>query len=680
MEFSRREQQMNKIKITLKSDLCAASGDGFSSSIDTDVCIDRYGLPFVPSRRLKGCLREAAEYIELDRDVVNSIFGVTGSDKPGSLKISDALLEDYGMLSKEADCLIHANKIHGAEITKFFTSVKAETKIDSSSGAAEDNSLRFTRTVNHYLPKINKGDEDKETVFIADIEIDDKYTTDFMKICKALKNIGYKRNRGYGAVKCELIKSDCANRTVLISTGDILDNETYTIGYTVILNDNVFIPSATADSSYDYIPGSTVLGAFAGKYLSINNEDGNFENLFLKNNICFSPLYITKKENEYSIPAVPLLGRIKGEDGVFNVTERTDDKIIKPFKNGYLTERYEYIKPVTETIYHHSTSEKVLYTQNCISKGQLFSGTISGKGIYLKSILNLLNGSIRFGRSKTAQYSLCDIISSEIISKDKNNEVKLEKGEYYAAVALSDIVLMDEFGNYNPSYELLKEKLGEKSELFCFKPGSNDDKMSFSTIRYKAIMGYNAKRGLQSPHYRVIAAGSAVVFKAADTGNISKNILIGEKFGEGFGHIAIYKLSEFKCSSTSNDKLSAKDLPVKGLISQLLDNKLAYEDMRNEAIDFVKNHIEELKELNASTVGRLILMAKQSKVRSDFENRYKSIKTESKINTVKSILEKADVKRNKLKDSNLWRNYVLIILNLTKYKLKENKKEDSNHD
>lgn len=51
---------MSRIKIILKSDLCAASGDGFSSVIDTDVSYDKYGFPVIGARRLKGCLRDAA--------------------------------------------------------------------------------------------------------------------------------------------------------------------------------------------------------------------------------------------------------------------------------------------------------------------------------------------------------------------------------------------------------------------------------------------------------------------------------------------------------------------------------------------------------------------------------------------------------------------------------------------
>ena len=52
-----------ELRITLKSDMCSASGDGFSLSIDTDVSYDSHGLPVIPSRRIKGCMLESAKYI-----------------------------------------------------------------------------------------------------------------------------------------------------------------------------------------------------------------------------------------------------------------------------------------------------------------------------------------------------------------------------------------------------------------------------------------------------------------------------------------------------------------------------------------------------------------------------------------------------------------------------------------
>ena len=61
-----------ELRITLKSDMCSASGDGFSLSIDTDVSYDSHGLPVIPSRRIKGLyagVRKVHRRTEYRRDI-----------------------------------------------------------------------------------------------------------------------------------------------------------------------------------------------------------------------------------------------------------------------------------------------------------------------------------------------------------------------------------------------------------------------------------------------------------------------------------------------------------------------------------------------------------------------------------------------------------------------------------
>ena len=92
-----------ELRITLKSDMCSASGDGFSLSIDTDVSYDSHGLPVIPSRRIKGCMLESAKYIGAQN--IGGIFGVSGTSR-GSLRIGNAVPEGYASLCTEAECLI----------------------------------------------------------------------------------------------------------------------------------------------------------------------------------------------------------------------------------------------------------------------------------------------------------------------------------------------------------------------------------------------------------------------------------------------------------------------------------------------------------------------------------------------------------------------------------------------
>ena len=49
-----------KIKIELLSDLCTCSGETYNSMVDMDVVYDENGIPYIPAKRLKGCIRESA--------------------------------------------------------------------------------------------------------------------------------------------------------------------------------------------------------------------------------------------------------------------------------------------------------------------------------------------------------------------------------------------------------------------------------------------------------------------------------------------------------------------------------------------------------------------------------------------------------------------------------------------
>ena len=49
-----------RIKIKLLSDLCTCSGETYNSIVDMDVVYDENGIPYIPAKRIKGCIREAA--------------------------------------------------------------------------------------------------------------------------------------------------------------------------------------------------------------------------------------------------------------------------------------------------------------------------------------------------------------------------------------------------------------------------------------------------------------------------------------------------------------------------------------------------------------------------------------------------------------------------------------------
>lgn len=80
----------NSLKITLKSDLCAGSGFSYAGLIDSDISYDKYGVPFISGRRLKGCMKESAYMIKTDQAQIKRIFGVSGDNGSYGVIIGNA--------------------------------------------------------------------------------------------------------------------------------------------------------------------------------------------------------------------------------------------------------------------------------------------------------------------------------------------------------------------------------------------------------------------------------------------------------------------------------------------------------------------------------------------------------------------------------------------------------------
>ena len=634
---------MSQLEITLKSDLCAASGDGFSSVIDTDVSYDKYGFPVIGGRRLKGCLKQAAEQISSDK--IAEIFGESGKGYSGSLKISDAVLENYDILKQEAKF----SKLTAEKIISLFTYTRASTAIKDDT--AKENSLRFTRVVKHYSP----FDTQKELKFIAEIELDEEYKQEFSDICKALRNIGYKRNRGFGVVKCHFIHEEKKTSPL---PEQISDEEERQYTYIIQLKENVMISSNVSDETMKYIPGISVLGLLAEKYLAVYGKTPEFDDIFLKNYVKFSNLYISDKSGTEYFPAPVILGKIKGEKGVFNIITYANqqDKIIKPVKTGFCDFDSHIIKPLTETIYHHSTGkDSTLYTQTSLCSDQYFRGTITGKAKYIAILQHLLeNSDIRFGRSKTAQYSNCILVKGENTAF-RQEQFKILKGEKFIVLLLSDILITNESAGYDISVNALKRAIGLEN-LECDKGSAK----KHSALRYRVITGYNAKWNIQKPHIRTIAAGSTLVFTAEEDMTLSKRIFAGAKQNEGFGQVLFCKAEDF--AETSKEKeISETETFENGTLSELILQNEKIEKMRQSAIKFVQEQSGKI--INSAQVGRYLLMTQNAKDLDELKNWKDNIKTDAPRAFFSTIIEKSNVSEQ----GDLWREYLILILTLIKY-------------
>lgn len=631
-----------EMRIVLKSDLCSASGDGFSLTIDTDVCYDEFGLPIIPSRRLKGCMREAAEYIGAEG--IEEIFGAAGNINGGELRVGNAVLENYASLKE----YVRWNDKSQQQILSLFTSVRAMTAIENDTAKKE--SLRFMRTVNHYSPLEDK----KEMVFVAPVEADEKYFDQLDRICQATRNIGYRRNRGFGAVKCCLLKARAEREKIMI--GEIADEEKdYEIRYSIRTDSPLMLPGAIADETEDYIGGTSVMGFFAAKYLKTHDTDDKFEEIFLKNNVIFSNLYILSKENIAAVPASFAIAKDKVADKplyVNSLVTEKGDRILKPLKGGYFADGSE-IKVKTETIYHHSDREEgTLYTQTCISANQCFGGTIRGKGKYLREIAGIFNeGKISVGRSKTAQYADCEILSARI-TEYVNEFEHCEDGEKIAAIFCSDAIFIEENGACCTDFSKICEKLNISGV---------DDKLSF--MKYKTVMGYMTVGRYKKPHLRAVKAGSTICFSIDKAQEFPKIGYFGEKIGEGFGQVCFVKAGEIMDLNGGTFAAMEKEIVSDDLLHKLLEKNKELEEMRTKAIDYAKKNQGTLEKLTSSFVGRVLLMVRQAKDYDDLKARIDSVKTESKREEARRIVDTAE----RYQGNEMWKEYLTIIFLLAKY-------------
>ena len=319
--MGRKEQQLI---ITLKSDLCAGSGYSCAGIVDSDLCYDIYGIPYIPAKRLKGCLREAAGLIGLTEEETGRIFGKAGQQKAQGVFLGNAYIEGYEELYRELKEAgpVARNYMTPQNVLDQFTMIKAQTKI-MENGVAKDNSLRYTRTIDHYSPL----DRERELRFIANVsctELDAEASENFKNTVKALRNIGLNRNRGLGSVTCELSDPKTADR-IRIDFSQVKEDEDYVLTYSVKNLEPLVLNMSYDDITERYISGQTVMGWFVHAYLQEGNSEdtAEFKELFLKNQVVFSGLYPEDTETgDIYYPAPSYINQLKKTKKYVNTTKQ----------------------------------------------------------------------------------------------------------------------------------------------------------------------------------------------------------------------------------------------------------------------------------------------------------------------------------------------------------------------
>jgi len=572
------------LQITLQSLLASASGEGRVGLVDRDIASDDLGLPILPGRRLKGLWREAyrdvtdawTSYIE-EPTPAEKIFGEPGKNLSGkevSLYVGNAELEEVSSLKPWLEYLQHQNirKIFPDDVVRYFCTVRAQTAINRRTGAAQEDTLRLTRT-------LQPG-----WVFRAPIRFTgqpDKELLDALAIgAAALQYMGTARTRGFGKVCCRLIEINRSgqeyNLTEKILNQDILPSitinqfpktpknqifqlspshsqiPTHLLRYRLTLTAPVVITATEGDSNTVVtrkdIPGSNIWGAAAWHYLRQLNHTPNdvaFRSAFLDGTLRFLTAYPETQDSKQRLLPIPhSIRQFKHSETLVNLVEPQDEDSKKRPKKR-LDRRYAKLDEGevksqavrTERNYHHARASKdrrigralgtevsdggAFFQYEAIEIGETFQGVILGSESDLKNLQKWLKevNLVRLGRSRSAQYGEAEF---EWIDDKGPQELKgLVEWDGFTGQLEHDVPnlgnrlivttlspLLVVNDNGHPDSSFPKHKLAKLLSL-----DANDLKLSRSYTRTELIGGYNGSLHLPRQQWPAIAAGSVFVFE-----------------------------------------------------------------------------------------------------------------------------------------------------------------------
>lgn len=377
-------------------------------------------------------------------------------------------------------------------------------------------------------------------------------------------------------------------------------------------------------STCDYIPGGTLIGVFANKYIrkkSIVNDahiDDTFYQWFLNGGLRFSNACIishngdNNTENNFHFP-ISIQKEKHNEKKLHNLLFADDHFYDKKIQTssiggfGRIVGTTLYSQDVKKTIsFHHErdresgvSKEGLIFNYESIDQGQVFEGSILGDRVTLDEFKELFKDDhlSYIGRSKNAQYGKVKIeinheSPSELNSKIDNLKVDEEE---ISLTLLSNTIIFNKNGFSSVDKDDLKNALGDGVEI----------KKTF--IRTGEVENFISVWRLRKPSMTCILAGSCFLLKV--TGNDNINRLrelvkegIGERRGEGFGRI------EFELKT--DEELNSKD-------NNLASNKRPEGDMppntKEIAVALVKDYIKKHVELTALNEAKDFSFANLSK-------------------------------------------------------------------
>lgn len=625
-----------KITIDLLSDMCVSDGGVYNSFIDTDICCDKYGFPYIPAKRIKGCLRESAlELIDWGADNIDmdAFFGTEGAkENSGKIKISDAKLENWDEYHKEISDL-YSPIYSKQDVLACFSYIRTQTAIERESGVAKDDSLRNMRVA------------DKGLRFYSTVRMPDKFISGMKDICMNVKNIGMKRTRGFGEVNVSIAKEKDIDDKEIDNISCSYENDSDHIEYELYLNEPVICKNVMAEEqrSNDYIEGSKILGIIAERC----RENGlNVSKLIDEGNLIFSNAYISKNHNRYTeVPGY--IYEIKNDSTQYvNIMmydkskEKSNDENnqeiqLNSMKHKYVVEnnknhdliisnvrmenRYHHRRPDDKSIGHvveNDGGNSGFYQISSIMSDQTFKGYIEGKTEQIKKVFELLKKEqcARIGYGNSAEYGGVTLLSLTA-SKNQKEYIQLKNDSLIVVTLNSPTIVYSKNATYSTDVQdLVKEIL---HGMVVNYQHNDDNAVKAKYIKYIPVGGYNVTWNRRKPTVIAYDKGSSIVLYLKKGEVIMQHGYIGERNIEGFGE---YVAEEFVNISSNNGifKIIKENEAVKNenTIVKAKKNSLASIIAKRKLISYLKD--KSIKgaesfsnEKNKAVVSNMLLMCEE---------------------------------------------------------------------
>ncbi len=484
-----------RIEIELLSDTCVSDGGIYNSAVDTEICQDDFGFPYIPGKRMRGCLRECAlELNDWGAGIeIGRLFGQPGNQR-GQAIIKSAYIKDRPLLMEAIHQLEGTPLCHVQNVLNCYSYVRTQTAMEDGSGIADDQSLRTIRVANKGLVL------EAEVVFLSE---DAKLEEDFKKCLAVFRHIGIARTRGLGEIKARLLEGSGAGgeegsqgqaeSTEIGMHAPYQEGSTY-LEYEIYLDEPVVCKSVGEQeaSSMDYLEGAKILGLISQR-LRESGKSGTFQDWLERGALHCSNAYLAVDGKRlHEIPAA--IFDIKNDKENYRNKVYLDKKLqegegeppacdhglqLNRAKHRYvwmaedgrmarysveMESRYHHSRPKDKSIGHvqEGADGSQLYQISSIKEGQAFRGFIEGGCEEIKQIYSLLAGDAHcfLGYGGNGEYGSCTIRVTGL-GKAGAQSMEVETADFYVLLKSSAIIYNDKAMYSTDARDLQEEILSQ---------------------------------------------------------------------------------------------------------------------------------------------------------------------------------------------------------------------------